>query len=96
MAIVLCITLAAFGALLTLQWWENSKPALTGSATVISRRVEAAKWPTHRHNYNFFVTFALSDGDEIELYTSEEEYKQLTEGLTGMLTWQSKNFCDFT
>ncbi len=85
-----------FGALLALQWFENSKPTLTGEATVVSRRLEVSKRPTHRQGYNYLITFRLSDGEEIELDASPEEYKQLTEGRAGTLTWQSSHFRGFT
>jgi hypothetical protein len=41
------------------------------------------------------VTFTLSDGEEIELYTGEAEYKALKDGTTGQLTWQGRKFREF-
>ncbi len=96
MHIMYIILLAGFGSLLLRQWLINRKPTLTGVATVVSRRTELARRPTRSQGYNYLVTFRLRDGDEIELYTAQEEYKQLKEGLTGQLTWHHQNFCDFT
>ena len=79
-------------------------PELTGQATVKSHRVEQGNYqgqaPTGyqgntRGNWNYFVTFTLSDGEEIELYTGEAEYKALKDGTTGQLTWQGKKFREF-
>ena len=79
-------------------------PELTGQATVKSHRVERGNYqgmaPTGyegntRGNWNYWVTFTLSDGEEIELYTGEAEYKALKDGTTGQLTWQGKKFREF-
>ena len=48
-----------------------------------------------RGNWNYWVTFTLSDGEEIELYMGENEYKALKDGTTGQLTWQGKKFREF-
>lgn len=45
--------------------------------------------------WNYLVTFRLSDGDEIELYVSQEEFKLLKEGLTGQLTWHKDTLSSF-
>ena len=79
-------------------------PELTGPATVKSHRAEQGNYqgqaPTgyqgnSRGNWNYFVTFILSDGEEIELYTGEAEYRALKDGITGQLTWQGKKFRSF-
>ena len=79
-------------------------PELTGPATVTSHRVEQGNYqgqaPTGyqgntRGNWNYWVTFTLSDGEQIELYTGEAEYKALKDGITGQLTWQGKKFREF-
>ena len=79
-------------------------PELTGRATVKSHRVDQGNYqgqaPTGyqgntRGNWNYYVTFTLSDGEEIELYTGEAECKALKDGTTGQLTWQGKKFREF-
>ena len=79
-------------------------PELTGQATIKSHRVEHGNYqgqaPTGyqgntRGNWNYFVTFTLTDGEEIELYTGEAEYRALKDGTTGQLTWQGKKFREF-
>ena len=79
-------------------------PELTGQATVKSHRVQQGNYqgqaPTGyqgntRGNWNYYVTFTLSDGEEIELYTGEAEYKALKDGTTGQLTWQGRKFREF-
>lgn len=69
---------------------------LTGPAMVVSRRMELAKVASrHANNWNYLVTFRLSDGEELELYVFEQEYDKLTEGLTGQLTWCRENLSSF-
>ena len=79
-------------------------PELTGQATVKSHRVEQGNYqgqaPTRYQgnthgNWNYWVTFTLSDGEEIELYCGESEYRALKEGTSGQLTWQGKKFREF-
>ena len=76
----------------------NRQKNLTGRATIISRRVEAGK-NTRRGSYGsrwqYIVTFRLSDGEEIELYTFENQYKALKEGICGQLTWCGNSFSSF-
>ena len=83
---------------------DDKGPKLTGHATVKSRRVGQGNYqgqaPTRyqgntRGNWNYFVTFTLSDGEEIELYAFESEYRALKEGISGQLTWQGKQFLEF-
>ncbi|MBQ7000868.1 MAG: DUF2500 family protein [Oscillospiraceae bacterium] len=69
---------------------------LTGPAMVVSRRVELAKVASrHSNNWNYLVTFRLSDGEELELYVRKQDYDILTEGLTGQLTWCRENLSSF-
>ena len=102
------IVLRAFLYIFYQRWIFRDKadkgPELTGQATVKSHRVEQGNYqgqaPTGyqgntRGNWNYFVTFTLSDGEEIELYTGEAEYRALKDGTTGQLTWQGKKFRSF-
>ena len=102
------IFLLAFLYIFYQRWIFRDKadkgPELTGQATVKSHRVEQGNYqgqaPTGyqgntRGNWNYFVTFTLSDGEEIELYTGEAEYRALKDGTTGQLTWQGKKFREF-
>lgn len=71
---------------------------LTGPATVASRRVEHSCFSGGKYsgqNWNYLVTFRLTDGEEIELYAGESEYRQLKEGLHGQLCWHRNNFVSF-
>ena len=83
---------------------SDKGPVLTGQATVKSHRVDQGNYqgeaPTRyqgnsRGNWNYWVTFTLSDGEEIELYCGENEYKALKDGSIGQLTWQGKKFREF-
>ena len=69
---------------------------LTGPATVVSRRAEAGQIGSrYSSTWLYLVTFRLSDGEEIELYTFENEYRCLKEGTSGILTWNGENFSSF-
>ncbi len=83
---------------------DDTGSEMTGPATVKSHRAEQGNYqgqaPTGyqgntRGNWNYFVTFTLSDGEEIELYVGEGEYKALEDGTSGQLTWQGKKFREF-
>ncbi len=83
---------------------DDKGPKLTGPATVKAHRVAQGNYqgqaPTRYQgntcgNWNYFVTFTLSDGEEIELYTFESEFRALQEGASGQLTWQGKQFLEF-
>ncbi len=69
-------------------WFYTRGDALTGSATVVSRRVGLAKYSSKwSEGWNYLVTFRFSDGEELELFTSKEEYAILKEGTTGTIVW---------
>ncbi len=95
MILVIVFSLACLGALLALQWFQNSKPTLTGPAMVLSKRTEYSKFPSRGNSWNHLVCFRFPDGDEIELYVSQEEFAALTEGQSGQLSWHQKNMVDF-
>lgn len=96
--ILLAVPLAAF-VFLVLR--TTGGKVLTGPATVVSRRADPAKYPGRMQpgvksaTWNYLVTFRLADGEEIELYVFEEQFKMLKEGLTGQLTWCRDTFSDF-
>ena len=67
----------------------------TSPATVKSHRMEMARVPTPGNTWNWIVTFTLSDGKVVELYTLEVQYKELKDGQTGKLTWEGETFVNF-
>lgn len=82
-----------------LSWQNGGGKTVTGPATVVSRRVEAAKaagsgWGNNS-GWNYLVTFRLAGGEEIELYVFKEQYQELTEGLSGQLTWHKETLSGF-
>ena len=69
---------------------------LTGTATVISRRIEVGKMGDKwADNYNRLITFRFSDGSEMELYVSKEAYTVLQDGESGFLVWQGNQLLIF-
>ena len=57
----------------------------TRFATVLSRRVEST----------WVVTFRTECGEELELNVSEDQYRDLREGLTVQLTRKGNNLLSF-
>ena len=99
--ILFLLFLAAFLSLLLQQWLHNRRPTYAATATIVSRRVEPGRAVRSRSSsgykhtmstLNYIVTFRLSDGEKIELFTGESEYHILEEGLTGHLQWQGTDF----
>lgn len=75
---------------------DDKGSKMTGSATVKSHRVEQGRYLGKAPSrWNFIVTFTLSDGEELELYTFEEHFRALKDGASGQLTWQGKSFLEF-
>lgn len=65
------------------------------TATVKSRRMSTARFPTPESTWNYLVTFTLSDGSEVELYTLEVQFRELKDGQNGLLHWEGENFLSF-
>ena len=90
-----------FAAFLYMVRRTTGGKALTGPATVVSRRAEPARHPgrmqlgVESSTWNYLVTFRLADGEELELYVFENEFKHLKEGLTGRLTWHKDTLTEF-
>lgn len=76
---------------------KNDKgPEMTGPAVVKSHRVTQGRYfGKAPSRWNYMATFALADGEQIELHTTEFDYGLLKDGLFGQLTWQGKTFLDF-
>ncbi len=92
----------ALGFLYTLyQSWvyrdkDDKGPEMTGPATVKSHKVvQGGFMGKATGRWNYMVTFTLSDGEEIELYTILSDYQTLQDGISGQLTWQGKRFYSF-
>ena len=95
MIIFVALVIVAFAAMIIYRFASQGK-TLTGTATVVSRRLElsslGSKWAD---NYNRLITFRLNDGSELELYVSKEAYEVLQEGETGQLVWQGDQLRSF-
>lgn len=75
---------------------DDKGPEMTGHATVKSHRVTQGRFLGKAPSrWNYMVTFTLSDGEELELYTIQSDFQVLKDGTTGLLTWQGKRFLDF-
>lgn len=86
------VFLLGFGVLLLRQHMINSAPTYTAAATVDSRQVEPARYHSRwSSGWNHLVTFRLTDGDTIKLYTTPQEYQDLEEGLSVTIVWQNEN-----
>lgn len=87
---------AIFLAFLLCYHFSTNGPVMTGTATVVSRRMVVAKTASRwSDNYNRLITFRLSDGSELELYVTQEAYTVLQDGETGQLIWQGDQLRSF-
>ena len=95
MIIFIVLVLVCFIVMLVYHFASQGH-TLTGTATVVSRRLELSKLGSKwADNYNRLITFRLSDGSELELYVSKEAYEVLADGETGQLTWQGNQLTCF-
>ena len=67
----------------------------TADATVISKRLASARFPTPGGTWDHWVKFKLTDGSEVELLASEDQFEILTEGQSGSLTCQGEHLLTF-
>lgn len=77
---------------------SQRKPVLTGQAVCLGRSTCASHVRSGlfgRDSRLYRLTFRLSDGDELTVYTSEKAYLTLETGLAGQLTWQGENMLKF-
>ena len=75
---------------------DDNGPEMTGHATVKSKRVDLGRYLGKAPSrWNYLMTFSLSDGEEIELYVTDDIFSTLQEGHSGQLTWQGKRFYHF-
>lgn len=75
---------------------DDKGPEVTGHATVVSQRVDQGRYHgSVRTRWNYMMTFALSDGEEVELYVTDDIFSSLKPGQSGQLTWQGKRFYAF-
>ena len=67
----------------------------TENATVVSRRVASARFPTAGSTWDYLVSFRLDNGTELELIVTEAQFHVLNEGQTGTLTWAGDTLSSF-
>lgn len=74
---------------------SRSGKARSGKATVTSKRMDMARFPTPESTWNYLITFTLEDGSSVELHASEVIYQAITEGEKGLLTWEGEHLLRF-
>lgn len=85
------------------QWGKNNRsPRLTVNAAVVAKRENVS---VHHHHSNgaghttrsttYYVTFQFDGSDRLELRLPGREYGLLTEGDTGLLTFQGTRYLSF-
>ena len=71
-------------------------PEQTGSATVLSRKVDTRySLEKSDSSWAYLVTFQMENGQELELSVSEADYGKLKEGLKVTVTWQDGQLLSF-
>ena len=70
-------------------------PEQTGVGTVLSRRVDTVYSLTKSDSsWGYFVKFRIGC-EEIELKTTEDDYRKFTEGMVFQITWQGDTLTVF-
>ncbi len=87
------------------QWMQNNNsPRLTVEALVVSKRTYTTQQPvagdaTGAHGFHTStdcaVTFQVESGDQLKFSVSGSEYRRLTEGDRGRLTFQGTRYLGF-
>lgn len=67
----------------------------TCEATVLSRRLASARFPTQGNTWDRWIKFSLKDGREMEVIVSEDVFQHLPDGQKGILTWEGETFLSF-
>lgn len=67
----------------------------TAPAKLISRRVVRRNEMFENDPWLYLAVFRLESGEEMELRTSEEAYRQLTDGSSGTLVWCDEELVSF-
>lgn len=67
----------------------------TSAATVLSRRLASARFPTPGGTWEHWVKFSLPDGSQLEIIVPERQFDTFTEGQTGTLTWEGDTLLSF-
>ena len=81
-----------FGGLMLMQHITNSAPEYTASAVVDSHQTQPGRYHGRwSSGWNHLVTFRLSDGDTVTLYTNQEDFFSLKDGQSVTIVWQNEN-----
>lgn len=84
--------LLAFGGLLLMQHILNHAPEYTARAVVDSHQTAPGRFHSRwSSGWNYYVTFRLTDGDTVTLYTTEQEFCALKDGMEVTIVWQNEN-----
>lgn len=67
----------------------------TEQATVVSKRLSSARFPTQGSTWDHWIKFTLAEGQEFELLADEALFEVLSEGQTGILSWQRDTMLSF-
>lgn len=67
----------------------------TSEATVLSRRLASARFPTQGNTWDYWMTFELEDRNTLELLASKEVFDGLQAGQSGILTWSGDTLLRF-
>lgn len=82
-----------------LQWNHNQQsPKVTVYAAVASKRtsiIYLSETDHHHTSRNYFVSFEVANGDQMEFRVSGPEYRMMTEGNEGMLSFQGTRYLEF-
>lgn len=99
--VVLVIGLMVFGLVMGIRQWShnNKQPQIPAPARVVSKRVATHHQDDGNGNvsvsHSYYVTFAYTNGEQVEVRLSHRRYREIDEGDSGTLTMQGTRFIDF-
>ena len=75
---------------------NSNAPVFTDHATVLIKHPETdAPYLGRGYSYVYYITFHTDFGETVKLYMNRDDFYTLSEGDTGMLTWQGEKFWKF-
>ena len=90
------LVLSGIVFLLIRQFLFNRAPEYTAAAVVESHQTEPGRFHSRwSSGWNYFVTFRLRDGDTITLYTTQQDFMELKDGMAVTIRWQHENLLSY-
>jgi hypothetical protein len=73
---------------------KRMNPVFSEKATVLLRR-QRGRWEGKKIVIEYFATFLLENGEELKFTITHSAYRNLVDGMRGVLTYQGDRFKKF-